>query len=170
VKRLVVILYAVPVLLSIAASLLLMEPILVLLCCLLLCGLAVVIASSLLGFARSRNERLWPVLGGGIICLALVGSVAIFHWPLRAAWLLSRPPLDRLAVDVRAGRPLPRPGRFGLFRIVAADVNRQGIVSLWVDPDPGGRMGFVQCPPGDEPGSLWSMLRMDGRWAFVKED
>jgi hypothetical protein len=168
-KRLIFGLYSIPALLAIGASLLLMEGSIVLLCALLACGLVVVMACPLFGFARWRGERLWPVLAGAILCLPLIASVAIWHWPLRVAWLLSRSGLERLAEDVRAGRPLPRRTRVGLFTIVEAEA-RQGIICLWVDPDPGGKLGFVQCPPGRLPGNLWSMVRMDENWLFIQED
>ncbi len=169
-KRLVVCLFSGPVVFAIAASLLLMEPVTVFLCGLLACGLVLATACPLLGFARSRRERLWPVLAGAIACLAFIASIMTYHWPLRAAWLLSRSSLDRLADDVRAGRPLPWRTRVGLFTVVEAEVDRHGIVCLWVDPDPSGKLGFVQCRPGQVPRNIWSEVCMDERWQFIKED
>jgi hypothetical protein len=89
---------------------------------------------------------------------------------LRAAYLLSRPTLDRVAEDVRAGQHVTRPTRVGLFTIVEAEVNRHGIVCLWVDPNPTGKTGFVQCGPDYVPFNLWSMVRLDDRWQFIAED
>src|SRR5262249_32507588 len=142
----------------------------VILCGGLACAMTVVTTCSLLGFARARGRRLWPVLAGAIVCLAFIASVMIAHWPLRVAYVLSRPSLDGLAQDVQAGQRLARPTRVGLFRVVQAEVRRDGIVCLWVDRNPAGKAGFVRCGPDHVPFNLWSMVRLDDRWQFIAED
>lgn len=168
-KRLIVSLNAVPVLSAIGASLMLMEPITVVLCGILAGGATIAVASTLIGFARWRGDRAWPVFAGAVICLTSIYSVMTIQWPMRAAYLLSRPSLDRLAQAVRAGQPLVGPARVGLFTIVETE-HRHGIVCLWVDSDPGGKMGFVQCGPDNVRFNLWSMVSMDEHWQFIKED
>src|SRR3984957_8095895 len=105
-KPLIVGLYAVPSLLVIGASVALMEQSTVVLSGVLSCALTVVMTCSLLGFARNKGRRLWPILAGAITCLLLVASVVTIHWPLSIRYLLSRTSLDRVAQNVRAGQPL----------------------------------------------------------------
>lgn len=169
-KRLIIALYAIPALFAIGASLTLMERVIVTLCGVLACAVTVVITCTLLGFAHSKRQPLWPVLAGAIACLAFLASVVTVHWPLRAAYFMSRPSLDRLARDVRAGHRLAGPARVGLFIINQAEVSRHGIVCLWVDPNPSGKTGFVQCGPDYVPFNLWSMVHLDDRWQFIAED
>jgi hypothetical protein len=89
---------------------------------------------------------------------------------LRAAYFLSRPSLDSLADDVRAGQPFVGRVRAGAFTIVEGEVSRAGIVCLWVDRDRCGKTGFVRCPPDHVPFNLWSMVSLDERWQFIAED
>jgi hypothetical protein len=169
-KRLILGLNAAPSLLVIGASLTPKEQTSVLLGGVVASAVTVVATSWLLGFARRKQERLWPVLGAGTVCLAVIASVVIFHWPLRAAYSLSRSALDGVARDVRAGQRVVSPTRVGLFTIVEAEVSRHGIVCLWVDPHPAGKTGFVQCGPDHVPFNLWSMVCLDDRWQFIAED
>jgi hypothetical protein len=169
-KRLIVGLFAFPALLAVAASVALMEQTVVVLCCLVASAVLVVIACSLLGFARFTGRRPWLVLAGTIACLALIVSVAAVHWPLRVAHALSRPALDQVARDLRGGQPFAGPARVGLFTIAEAEVNQAGIVCLWVDTNPGGKTGFVQGGPDHVPSNLWSVINLDDRWQFIHED
>jgi len=169
-KRFTIGLYAIPALLSIGVSLAPMEQSRVILSSVLACGVTVIIACLLLRFARQRGQGPWPMLAGCIACLAVTASVAILHWPLRAAYFVSRSFLNSLAQDVRTGQPFAGPTRAGLFTVVGAEVSRAGNVCLWVDLNPSGRTGFVQCAPDHVPLNLWSMISLDDRWQFIGED
>lgn len=169
-KRLIIGLYAIPVLLIIGASVAPMEQNSVILAGALACTMTSVITCVLLGLARSKKHRPRLVLAGAVICLALIASVTTTHWPLMAGYLLSRASLDQLAQDVRAGQPFEGPKRVGLFTVVEAEMNQHGIVCLWVNADPKGKTGFVQCGPDHIPFNLWSMVSLDDRWQFISED
>jgi hypothetical protein len=169
-KRLIVGLYAAPTLLVIAASVVRMEESSVILCGVLSFTLAVALTFPLWGFARCKRQQLWPVFVAAATCLVVIASVVTLHWPLRARYILSRPALDQLAQDVRAGKVFVGPRRIGLFTIVEAEVNRHGIVCLWIDANPTGKTGLVQCTPDYVPFNLWSMVNLDQRWQFIAED
>lgn len=169
-KQLIVGLYAIPVLLVIGASAAPMEQKIVILCGALTCAVTLVITCLLLGLHRSKQQRPWPVLVGAATCLAIIASVMTVHWPLRGGYYLSRASLDQLAQNVRAGQPFVGPSRIGLFTIVEAEISQHGIVCLWVNADPSGKTGFVQCNPDYVPFNLWSMVSLDDRWQFISED
>ncbi len=82
-KRLIIGLYAVPGLLTIGASLELMEQTLVILWGGLAYGVTLVITCFLVGFARYKGQRFRPVLAAAIASLTVIASVATLHWPLR---------------------------------------------------------------------------------------
>jgi hypothetical protein len=169
-KRLIIGIYAGPALVVVGVSVVLMEQIFVIMCGVFLFGTVMSITCWLLTSSRFARHRRWPILLGAITCLAIIASVMTIHWPLRARYLLSRPSLDRLAEDVRAGQPFAGPTQVGLFTIVEAEVNRHGIVCLWIDGNPSGKTGFVQCGPDYIPFNLWSMVSLDDRWQFISED
>jgi hypothetical protein len=72
-------------------------------------------------------------------------------WPLRLAFLVVRPSLDRLANQVAVGSPLGYPTRVGPFRIVAPAVSPvRGYIGLKVD-EKGIHTGFVRIHRGSTP-------------------
>lgn len=92
---------------------------------------------ALVGFARKKRRRLRPVMVGLVVGLACFFSVMATHWPLRIAYLLSRPAIERLGSQTLAGQPPGLPSRAGEFVIVKAEVNRAGVVCL-LDPGESG--------------------------------
>jgi hypothetical protein len=119
----------------------------------------------------------WPlVLVLGILPLTMV----LTRWPLRLAFLASRPAMDRLAERVLAGQAVAGPEWTGLFRVVGSAVDpASGNVGLITDPCLSGRSGFVRA--GGGPGApagppigplydLWSDLQLDDRWWYECED
>jgi hypothetical protein len=134
------------------------------------CGVIVVLAITWLRCADARGERLWPALSGAAVALAVVATVIATAWPLRLAYALSRPALQRLAVAVQAGQRPPADVRAGLFVIKQAELSRQGVVCLWTDLDPVGRTGFVQCRADSLPENRWSSIQLDEQWHLVSED
>jgi hypothetical protein len=99
-------------------------------------------------------------------------------WPLRLAFEISRPAMDRLADRVAAGHGYGGPQWAGLFYIAASDVDAEtGNVGLIIDPDPSGRSGFARAAPG----VAWERYarpfrgqnfsdRLGGRWSYENED
>lgn len=168
--RLIIGLYAIPALFVTGASLLLRERVVVVLCGLLSFIATSAIFCALLRLARSKGQGLWPASAGAIACLALITSVVTIHWPLRAAYLLSRPSLDQVAEDVQAGRAFAGPAQVGLFTIHQAQLNNHGIVCLWVDMNPAGKAGFVKCRPNYVPANTWSVVSLDDHWQYIAED
>ena len=118
---------------------------------------------------RAKNFRSFAVLNAGT-CLGVIISVAVWHWPLRVSYRLSRNAFDSFAERVRAGDQLSLPQQVGFFTIKYANVSDQGIVCLWTMTDPTGSTGFVQCGQGYIPFNLWSEIKLDDHWQFISED
>jgi hypothetical protein len=95
-------------------------------------------------------------------------------WPLRVAFLISRPALERLADRVSAGQAPLFPTRAGLYHIRGAATDPvTGNIALITDANPGGRAGFVRYQPGTPHGpfsSLFMVISLDWTWAFEMED
>ena len=107
------------------------------------------------------------------LAFCLVVSVLSLNWPMRLAFILSRPALNQAAQQLLAGDPVATPRRIGLFRIAAAELFQnpskpEQIPSLWTDLGSGGDlMGFVQSGPGKPPFIMWSHMRLDRDWQFI---
>ena len=99
---------------------------------------------------RSRPRRspllAWPL----VLVLAFAPfSMTLTPWPLRLAFLASRPAMERLANRVGRGEGINRPEWSGVFRVVGSAIEPgTGNVGLIIDGDPGGRAGFVRLGPG----------------------
>jgi hypothetical protein len=117
-----------------------------------------------------RAQRMRPALIVPILALAIIISVAVTEWPLRASYAWSRNSLDAIATRVRSGEGIATPLRAGLFKIRGAEISRSGIVCLWTHPHSGGSTGFVQTRADSMPFNLWSMVGLDERWQFISED
>jgi hypothetical protein len=115
----------------------------------------------------------WPLVGSAAF---LPLSMPLTHWPLRLAFLASRPAMDRLADRVAAGQPVAGPEWAGLFRVVGSAVDpASGNVGLITDLNPSGHSGFARSgAPGGPPigpfCNLWFDLRLDDRWWYECED
>jgi hypothetical protein len=109
---------------------------------------------------------------------ALPLSMMFTLWPLRLAFLVSRPALNRLADRVAAGGSFDHPEWAGLYRVVDAKrAVRSGKVALIIDANPSGASGFVrigpQPVPPDSLGPLYGLNldeEMDWRWRYQEED
>jgi hypothetical protein len=119
----------------------------------------------------------WPPLLAIVLALSIAMTplmTLLTLWPLRAAFLISRPALERLADQVAAGKSPPFPIRAGLFRIVRSATDPvNGNVALITDPKPSGRVGFVRSKPGTPHGPLSSLfmgMSLSQTWAFEMED
>lgn len=136
----------------------------------------VILLLSILPVWRSRSGAQWRrVRKRAAIAFCIVVSVIAFNWPMRIAFVLSRPALNQAAQQLLAGDPVPTPRRIGLFRIEAAELSRgmmgnDQIPALWTDwtsPPSGDHMGFVQSGAGKPPFIMWSHMRLDGDWQFI---
>lgn len=107
---------------------------------------------------RSR-VLIWPV----VVAAAFLPVVTLFSaWPLRLAFLISRPALDRLADQVAGGMSPRFPIRAGFFSVVGSDVDSpSGSIGLVIDPNPAGRSGFVRVPPGAEGRRMGPFTNLD---------
>lgn len=104
------------------------------------------------------------------LSLIVGGTVFLFDWPMKLAFLVHRDGLDRIAAAVAAGSPPVTPVRVG-YLVVKKIETRRNAVCLWVDPIPTGPSGFVLCPPGGTPPcNIWSQTKLSGTWFYVEED
>jgi hypothetical protein len=147
----------------------------------LLAGMAAVLAIpivvGLLFYGAIQADRLGgfgpsarSIIVSSVASAAIVASVAVFQWPLRAAYSISRPALDRLAEEVRDGRAPTHPVWAGLFRISETETSYNGITCLWVGRSRGNRIGFAHCGPQELPLSPWTHVKLDQRWQYLVED
>jgi hypothetical protein len=118
---------------------------------------------------RPNGRSIHQALATVALPVMILASVAITHWPLRLSYAWSCAAFDDIARRVRAGERIEAQ-RVGPFRILRAEVYFNGLVCLWTDLDPGGKTGFVQCPPDNPPRNLWGIVRLDDRWQFISED
>jgi hypothetical protein len=114
-----------------------------------------------------------------VLVLAFAPLSMLFTlWPLRLAFFASRPAMDRLADRVNAGQAIGSPEWAGLFRVVGSAIEpTKGNVGLIIDPNPGGRSGFVRTGPGvpakKNLGPFWNLNfneHLGGRWWYQNED
>jgi hypothetical protein len=125
--------------------------------------------------SRRSPFLVWPL----VLVLAFAPlSMLLTHWPLRLAFLVSRPAMERLADRVAAGQRITRPELAGLFLVVGSGVDRaKGNVGLIVDADPSGRSGFVRLGPDvpehDTYGPFYNLNfneHLADRWFYQDED
>jgi len=117
----------------------------------------------------------WPLVLG--LAFAPL-TILLTHWPLRLAFQISRPAMERLADRVAAGRRLAAPEWAGIFYVVGSAVDpASGNVGLIIDSDPTGRSGFVRVGGGISPdrirGPFYNLNvyeRLGGRWSYQNED
>ena len=131
---------------------------------------SIVLISVLVGFSRYKERPVWPIVLPALIMFTVLISTPATNWPLRAAYFASRRPFDQFAQEVRAGFEMTHPERAGMFWIARAEISRDDIVCLWIDMNPNGNTGFVQCSPDYVPFNLWSMIELDDRWQYITED
>jgi hypothetical protein len=113
-----------------------------------------------------------------VVVLAFLPVTMLLNgWPLRLAFLVSRPDLDHLADRVAGGETPSLPIRAGVFRVVGSAVDpATGNVGLITDPDRSGRSGFVRhrpSPEGRRGGPFYSLnldMALGGGWWYECED
>ena len=112
---------------------------------------------------RSSRPRRSPFLAWPlVVVLAFTPlSMMLTPWPLRLAFLASRPAMERLANRVAEGQSISRPEWAGLFRVVGSAIDpAKGNIGLIIDAEPSGRSGFLRLGPGvPEQRLLWTVLQ-----------
>jgi hypothetical protein len=106
------------------------------------------------------------------LCLACMVSVIVTQWPVRLAFVVSRPSLECLAERIESGQVVVQPQRAGLFLIRSAGIRPGGVVYLWTDPDPGAPIGFVRCSRDQLQTCVntWFSISMSEEWQLVFAD
>jgi len=136
-------------------------------------GLAIVVAFAgavMLELRLRAGRRLWPIGLALAGCFAMLVATAATNWPLQATFAYSRPQLDRLAAQVRAGDSFAVPAQVGPFTIRRAEHAPEDVVCLWTDLGGNGNVGFAHCPPRTQVRNLWSQIDLTDQWCFVAED
>jgi hypothetical protein len=93
------------------------------------------------------NPRRSPFWSRALVVVSTImpGVTLATDWPLRLAFLASRPSLERVADQVATGRAIVSPEWIGPFRLAESAVDADWkTVGLFLDPNPGGRTGFVR--------------------------
>ncbi len=92
------------------------------------------------------RRRLPFISSALVIVVAIMPAVTISTlWPLHLTFLAFRPSLERLADRVEAGHMIVSPHWVGPFRLSESAVGSDlKTVGLFIDPNPGGRTGFVR--------------------------
>jgi len=139
----------------------------ILLFCMVL-GLLSLGSLAMASLADRRHSR--SITIAGLTATVVIASVAVWHWPLRVGYAISRPAFDSLAARVRSGEQIAVPLRAGLYTIRGAGLSASGIPFLWTASAEGGSTGFVQTSPDHIHFNLWSVVRLDDRWQYISED
>lgn len=117
---------------------------------------------------RSRAARRAVV---AVACIACMTSVFLTNWPLRAAFAVSKPALERLARETEAGEHLEFPRFAGTFLIREAGLTHRGTVFLRTSCIPAGPDEFARCSADATEGqfNVWRQIDL-GEWQLIFED
>jgi hypothetical protein len=116
------------------------------------------------------------MVGSSVAALAVFPLVTVFTlWPLRLAFLVSRPTLETLANQIAAGKSMTYPQRGGLFRFETSSINSStGNIGLLIEPNPAHPTGLVRkSPRGDRSGPISSSglgVDLGWGWEYRQED
>lgn len=139
------------------------------------------IAWTVANLQRPPSGRYWLGQIAVISVFVFPWTMVLDPWPLRVAFWISRPALNRLADRIESGLPIESPATAGVFSIVKANRGPVGSrnIALILDDDPSGRSGFVRIidpidPYGNEADRLMTNLnfniRFDQSWSYQDED
>jgi hypothetical protein len=127
--------------------------------------------------ATPRRSR--PLFWGLVVLSAMMPMITLATlWPLRLAFLVIRPSMERLADQAETGRVLVFPHWIGPFRLKESAVDPASkIVGLFVDPNPNGRTGFVKVPAGTSEVHRFGLLmgtdtnvELGWGWSYRQDD
>lgn len=114
-----------------------------------------------------------------VLVLAMMPGITLATvWPLHLAFLVYRSSLESLADRVETGHSIVAPRWVGPFRLAASgfDPNSK-TVGLFIDPNPGGRTGFVRFHSGVRETDHFSLLlgtdtnvELGTRWSYRQDD
>jgi hypothetical protein len=129
---------------------------------------------------RTSKPRRSPFLAWPLVLVLAFAplSMMLTHWPLRLAFLASRPAMERLANRVALGERISRPEWAGVFRVIGSSLEPGSLnVGLIIDADPAGRSGFVRLgagvPETDTHGPFYNLNfnePLGRRWFYQNED
>ena len=114
-----------------------------------------------------------------VIVLATLPAVTISTlWPLHLAFLAFRPSLEHLADRVEAGQMIVSPHWVGPFRLSESAVDSDlKAVGLFIDPNPGGRTGFVRVHSATPEERRFALLlgtdtnvKLGWGWSYCQDD
>jgi len=111
------------------------------------------------------------------VCFA-PASMAITLWPLRIAFLVSKPAFDRLAFRIARGENIQWPEFAGLYRVIGSEVEPTNQnIGLVIDSNASGRSGFVRLRLGNleekRRGPFFNLdydIPMGQGWCYQVED
>jgi hypothetical protein len=145
-----------------------------------LAGVSVLVAWGIWSYhAHMAARRVAVNFLAGPAILALAASLLIMSftwWPLRVAFVISRPALERLANRTATGGPVTRPQWAGFFWVerTAVDPSSGNVGLITIDPK-SGPSGLVRIGRGSKRtlGPIWNHnidMLLDGRWRYQEED
>ncbi len=114
-----------------------------------------------------------------VVVLAMTPGITVATvWPLHVAFLVYRPSLERLADRVETGYSINSPSWVGPFRLDGSGVDPySNTVGLFIDPNPGGRTGFVrvhsEAPDTDHFALLLGTdtnVKLGWGWSYRQDD
>ena len=123
-------------------------------------------------WVAARTGRYARVRAASIVAavMALSASMLATHWPLRLAFYLSSPALNRLADRVESGEALTTPEWAGLYLIHrVSPFNAGGDLMLRVNPTRGQMAGFIRrkgSAKGAKREALYYGLDWGDRWNY----
>lgn len=107
----------------------------------------------------------------GVTAFAVVLSLVMDDWTLRASFAISQPAFARAAERLEHGSVSEGPQWVGLVPVQRIEWDeRRRAACFWVDLHPSGRSGFVLCEQPEPPFNLWDHSRLFDGWHFIIED
>ncbi len=122
-----------------------------------------------LGYVLLKKEILWKKVISIFIPVILFISVALSHLPLRLVFRIYRAEFDNAASQIETGTPPTMPFWIGPFKIEMTGRKSADTIYLATNNTKYEIDGFAKSPNGAG-FNLWSCIRLDDTWSYVKED
>jgi hypothetical protein len=139
----------------------------------LILGLGAAWATAALRRDAARRPSPISAKASVVVVAFLPLTIVVTHWPLRLAFLISEPALNRLADRVASGQDVGRPLRAGAFMVVGSTTDPPtGKVGLITVRNPRGRCRFVRMDPGllGDPFSNRTLRVLAGHYSLQLSD